>query len=309
MLDLAQTLFDAEIAGQPEAVAAFAEVAARAAQGMQREDRALAVLLLAGPIGAGKGTAANALARLLLGTERRAIRLNLALFQQPAACGQALLAACAAMNGHAPGAAPLRVLILQGVEHATPPLLEMLVDMFHHGELAVAPGVALDLRRTVVLLETSAGVLPADEAPPPLGFHGADPDARAGADRRNREAVQAKLRAAFPARLLGAVDEIVVFRRVWPEDLPLMLDRMLARVQRALAPVPAWLHVEEAARALLLDEGGRALQFGAKELRQAVERRLELPLHALLRQGALRPGGTIYARRSLDGITLFVPLA
>src|SRR5262245_25699461 len=92
-----------EVLGQPAAIKAFARTAVRAVDRLFRGDRPAGLLLVTGPTGCGKSFLTEVLARVLLGSERRLVRVNVALDAEAEASARRL---SAALVGAGPGAAP-----------------------------------------------------------------------------------------------------------------------------------------------------------------------------------------------------------
>lgn len=293
------TYLNEDLVNQPDAVKAFARAAVQALDGPFRRDRPLSVLLVAGPTGTGKTHLAELFSRLLLGDPRAMIKLNPAVCRDMGPCLSYLWQLC---GSPAPGP---RVVFVETLELASPSLLELLIHVFRNGELAVGPGTTLDFRRTVFVLETAVAEREVDEVTQrAVGFQD---DLRRRADDQIREHIESKIRATFPLRLLSLLDDVVYFRMIRPEDLPYILDRMIHRLRLSLSARGLDLHVEDAARELLLSHGRRQMRFGAAGLRQAADRHLQLPLQDYLACRPAVPGTIVYARRSLGGITFFVP--
>ena len=299
--------FSEEMVGQPEAITAFARAAIRAKDAHLRGNRPLFVLLIAGPAGSGKRYLMESLARLVLGTEHRVIRINPTFYEKVDPCLEFMGAQCAAFDASLPpGAPPVRLAYVEPLEKAAAPIVDLFTHIFGTGAAMVSPQFGVDFRRTIFVLETSLAEFEPDEEP--VGFHASDPEALARADARNRSVIKERIYAGFPSRLLALVDEIAFFRKIREVDLPFILDKFLRHLQRRLTPTGLHLHVEDAARSFLLQQGSRSLRFGAKDLRQAADRYLETPIMDLLSNRPLPPGSVIYARRSLEGVALFVPI-
>jgi ATP-dependent Clp protease ATP-binding subunit ClpA len=295
--------------GQPEAVRAFARAAVRALTPLAHGRRPAGVLLIAGPTGSGKRHLTRALARLVLGDENRVIELNPAFHSTAGPFLRYLHFACAAHDAFWPGPPPpVRIVIIQGFERCNAEFLELFIHVFATGEVATAPGVALDFRRTVFVLETDVAARAIEDLlSPAVGFHVPEAEARARIDERIHRQIDESVHAAFGARFLSLVDEVVHFRRIWEPDLEYVLDNMIRRLQRSLAPLGVLLHVDRTTRQFLLLEGRARLRHGAMGLQHVVDRALAVPLMDLLLDARLPPGSAVYVRKSLDGIALYVP--
>lgn len=296
-----------ETIGQPEAVKAFARAAVRAVDVLAKGDRPAAVLLVAGPTGSGKGYLARVLARLLLGSERRIIKVHPSFHPDARSFLHWLAWACA-QNDLAAGGNPLRMVFVESVEKCPPALIDLFVHIFASGRVSGMPDLQIDFRHTIFVLETALGEREAAQHDGRgVGFTGSESGARELANSRIRTQLDEAIEASFSPRFLSLVDETVLFRRLWPDDLPFLLEKMVARLQARLTERGLFLHVDDVARQFLLGEGRRNLGYGAKGLRHAVDRFLEVPILDVLYAHPPKPGSILFARRSLEGLSLFVP--
>lgn len=265
--------------------------------------------MIGGPVGSGKGYLIEVFGRLLFGRERRVIKLNASFYRSVGACMEFLYAACSAHDASTvPGESPIRLLHVEGIEKAPAPLLDMFIHVFANGELTVRPGMGVDFSRTFLVLETGLAEREVDQlASRPVGFRATDPEVIAETDAHIREHIHNRIFSTFPLRFLALVDDVVIFRRIGERDLPSVLERGLSHLDQMVAWYGLRLHVDDAVCSFLLSEGRRSLRFGAKGLKQAMDRHLETPLIDLLSSRPMPPGSVIYARRSMEGVSLFVP--
>src|SRR5688572_4547331 len=148
--------FSEEMVGQPEAVTAFARAAVRARDVHGRGNRPLFVLLIAGPAGSGKRYLMESLARVVLGAERRVIRVNPTFYEQVEPCLTFLGAQCATFDATLPpGANPVRLIFVEPLEKAASPLVDLFTHIFTAGEAVINPHYGVDFRRTIFVLETT----------------------------------------------------------------------------------------------------------------------------------------------------------
>jgi ATP-dependent Clp protease ATP-binding subunit ClpC len=98
-----------------------------------------------------------------------------------------------------------------------------------------------------------------------------------------------RLREAFRPEFLNRIDEIVVFRRLEPEQLAQITDLLLEHTRRRLAAQDIAVEFTPAAVAWLAERGFEP-QFGARPLRRAIQREVDNRLSRMVLGGELNPG-------------------
>lgn len=109
----------------------------------------------------------------------------------------------------------------------------------------------------------------------------------------------AKMKEVFPGPLIGRMrGRIIVFRPLNRDDLRKILDLMIGRVMKRMrasanpAARQTKVAFSPAFREFVLDEG-TSPEFGARELRQAVERHVAFKLACAIENGEIQPDDTL----------------
>jgi ATP-dependent Clp protease ATP-binding subunit ClpA len=304
LLELEQRLAE-RVIGQPEAVAAVAAAIRRARAGMQAPTRPVGSFLFLGPTGVGKTELAKALAGSLFDGEEALVRLDMSEFMERNAVAR-LVGAPPGYVGYEEGGQlteavrrrPYAVLLLDEVEKAHPEVFNLLLQVLDDGRLTDSQGRTVDFRHTVVIMTSnlaSRAIL--ERARLGRGGEGSDPSAdstpspaaRSGAelDRELDQAVEGALARQFRPEFLNRIDEVIRFRPLAPADLERIVRLQLAELASLLREQQLELVVEEAAVALLAEQGYEP-EYGARPLRRVLRRRVENPLATQLLEDRFR---------------------
>jgi ATP-dependent Clp protease ATP-binding subunit ClpB len=304
LLELEHRLAE-RVIGQPEAVAAVAAAIRRARAGMQAPTRPVGSFLFLGPTGVGKTELAKALAGSLFDGEEALVRLDMSEFMERNAVAR-LVGAPPGYVGYEEGGQlteavrrrPYAVLLLDEVEKAHPEVFNLLLQVLDDGRLTDSQGRTVDFRHTVVIMTSnlaSRAIL--ERARLGRGGEGSDPSAdstpspgaRSGAelDRELDQAVEGALARQFRPEFLNRIDEVIRFRPLAPADLERIVRLQLAELASLLREQQLELVVEEAAVALLAEQGYEP-EYGARPLRRVLRRRVENPLATQLLEDRFR---------------------
>src|SRR5262249_61881529 len=92
--------------------------------------------------------------------------------------------------------------------------------------------------------------------------------------------------------LLNRIDEIVIFHALSRDDLRHIVDLSAESLKGMLADRQLSLHLTDAARDALAEEGYDP-HFGARPLKRTLQRRVQHPLAMRLLQAEFKPGQTV----------------
>jgi len=288
----------ARVVGQDEAVAAVVRAMRQHLAGMRSPNRPIAVLLFVGPTGVGKTELALALTAAWFGGGKKLLRFDMSEYMEAHSVAR-LVGSPPGYVGHEEEGQltgrtrshPFSVVLLDEVEKAHPEVLKIFLQVFDAGRLTDNKGRTVNFTNTVIIMTSNLGK-PGKERG--LGFL-----AEPGATHKDRAAEEAGVRAAvaaaFPPEFRNRIDEIVVFQPVSDAGVANQICRVLvAEVAAHLREDRGVdLRVDDRAVAALVREGTSA-EFGARELRRTMEKRLGDVLTDLILSGEVRRGDVVH---------------
>ncbi|MFJ6658317.1 ATP-dependent Clp protease ATP-binding subunit [Streptomyces sp. NPDC091377] len=284
------------VIGQDEAVKAVSDAVLRSRAGLASPDRPIGSFLFLGPTGVGKTELARALAEALFGSEDRMVRLDMSEYQERHTVSR-LVGAPPGYVGHEEAGQltevvrrhPYALLLLDEVEKAHPDVFNILLQVLDDGRLTDSQGRTVDFTNTVVVMTSNLGSEAIGRRGAGIGFGagGAEADEEA-----RREQILRPLREHFRPEFLNRIDEIVVFRRLTPEQLHRITDLLLERTRRLLHAQDIAVGFTPAAVDWLSRQGYQP-EYGARPLRRTIQREVDNQLSRLLLNGEVREGSQV----------------
>ena len=283
----------AEVIGQPRAVASVAAAIRRSRTGLRENNRPIGAMLFLGPTGVGKTQLARTLAKGWFGSEKALLRFDMSEYMERHTVAR-LIGAPPGYVGHDEGGQlteavrrrPYSVVLFDEIEKAHSDIQNLLLQILEDGTLTDAQGRRADFSNTIILLTSNLGARCLAGQTAPMGFGAAG----AEKDRRGQQAIR-EAREFFRPKLMGRLDETVLFDPLGPEQLAGIADRLLCELEeRAAGQGYTLRHTAAAAKALA---GDKVPPYGARELRRTVSRAVEQALADRIADGTAQPG-TVY---------------
>ncbi len=153
------------IIGQREGVGVISSLVRRAKLGLRATNRPLATFLLLGPSGVGKTETAKELAKLVFGSHKNFVRLDMSEFGESHTV-QRLLGAPPGYVGYEAGGEltnpvlkePHSLILLDELEKADPKASDIFLQVLDDGRLTSGMGETVDFTQTIVMATSNIGV-------------------------------------------------------------------------------------------------------------------------------------------------------
>ncbi len=284
------------VIGQQQAIKALSQAIRRTRAGLKDPKRPGGSFIFAGPSGVGKTELSKTLAEFLFGDEDSLISLDMSEYSEKHTVSR-LFGSPPGYVGYEEGGQltekvrrkPFSVVLFDEIEKAHPDIFNSLLQVLEDGRLTDAQGRVVDFKNTVIIMTTNLGTRDISKGQN-LGFSGAN-DTETNYERMKNK-VQEELKSHFRPEFLNRIDDIVVFHQLTEDEITVIVDLMIDKLDERLRDRDMGVELTTAAKALLATKGYDPV-LGARPLRRTIQREIEDPLSEKILFGELGAGQLI----------------
>lgn len=297
-----ESVMQARVVGQDQAVASIARAIRRAKAGLQDPRRPLGSFLMLGPSGVGKTELAKTLADFLFNDEGAILRFDMSEYMEKHAISR-LTGAPPGYIGYEEGGLltnrvrrkPYSVVLFDEVEKAHPDVFNLFLQMLDEGRLTDSQGHVVNFSNTIILLTSN------------LGAQFIRPCTTPEEEAIMQGEIMEAVRAHFKPEFLNRLDETLVFSQLTSDSMKPIVDIQLRHLEKLLAKQSIDIEISEQARELLATWGYNPL-YGARPLKRVIQSKLQDTLSDMLLRGELEPETTVKvgANENVDALTFEV---
>lgn len=298
------------VIGQTQAVHTICRALRRARADLKDPKRPIGSFIFLGTTGVGKTLLAKTLAEFMFGNSDALIHLDMSEYMEKFNVSR-LVGSPPGYVGHGEGGEltervrrhPYSVVLFDEIEKAHPDITHILLQILEEGQLTDTLGRRVDFRNTVVIMTSNVGADMAQKGAG-MGFSGFDDDSSEDYNVLSERLITAA-RRRFKPEFMNRVDEIIVFRQLYKNDLKKIINLEIEKIELRLSTRHIKLQVTEEALAFILTKGIQ-VEYGARPLRRALERYLEDPLAEEILRGTIKSAVTLIVNTDQDRL-FFVP--
>jgi ATP-dependent Clp protease ATP-binding subunit ClpB len=271
------------VRGQDDALRAVADAVRLARSGLKDPSKPIGSFLFLGPTGVGKTETAKALAEFMFDHESNMVRIDMSEYMEKHAVAR-LIGAPPGYVGYDEGGQlteavrrrPYSVILFDEIEKAHPDVLNVLLQVLDDGRLTDGQGRAVDFKNVVLIMTSNIGAQLILEQPE--------------ADRETlKSQLLLLLREHLRPEFINRIDEVVLFNSLDRALIREIVDVQVVDLNRILRERRLQLELTDAAKNYLAEQGYDPL-FGARPLKRAVYKHLQVPLSKKLLAGEILDG-------------------
>ncbi len=275
------------VVGQDAALEIVSDAVRRSRAGLQDPNRPLASFLFLGPTGVGKTELARALAEFLFDSEQAIVRIDMSEYMEKHSVSR-LIGAPPGYIGYDEGGQlteavrrhPYSVILLDEIEKAAPEVFNVLLQLLDDGRLTDSQGRTVDFKNAVIIMTSNVG---------DRWLHTYINQDEDQIQRTIREHLRTE---GFRPEFINRIDEIIIFSPIGREHVKSIVDIQINRIRPRLTERNISLHLSEAAKDYLAQEGYDP-QFGARPLKRVIQREIENRIARAILNGTLHDGTTV----------------
>ena len=296
----------AHIAGQEEVLQEIHSMLRLVSADITDPARPLYVTLLLGPTGVGKTELVRTLAEAIHGSRDAFCRVDMNTLSQEHYAAS-LTGAPPGYVGSKEGVTVLDkgkieasfsapgIVLFDEVEKASETVILTLLNVLDNGLMTVASGQqVINFRNALIFMTSNVGVrelqqfakqefLGLNEDEPPVRQenhvedHGASALTLRATSEQNRKLIETRLEEAFSPEFLNRIDTIITFNWLTAESVTAIIEMELARLNKRLQRHRCHICLDDSALSFIRDVGFD-VRFGARALKRAIRRHVEIPL-------------------------------
>ncbi len=291
------------ILGQEKAVSAVARAIRRGRVGLGNPSRPIASFLFTGPTGVGKTELAKAVARLVFGSEKDLIRLDMSEYMERHSVSK-LIGSPPGYVGYEDGGGlsekvrrhPYSVVLFDEIEKAHPDIFNLLLQILDDGMLTDSGGRTIHFKNTVIIM--TANIAAREKETGALGF-----SASSMRETRKEEAEKKALQSYFRPEFLNRIDEIIIFEHLTHAELVRIAEAMLKEVQSRLQAIGIRAYFEPSVAHMIASHTD-VKTYGARPLRREIFSKVEDVFSMRILEGTLKKGDTVTVSAENDALAI-----
>ncbi|MDD3396950.1 MAG: ATP-dependent Clp protease ATP-binding subunit [Clostridia bacterium] len=283
------------VIGQEEAVDAVARAIRRSRVGLQDIKKPIGSFLFMGQTGVGKTELSKAIAEAMFDDENNIIRLDMSEYTEGHSVAK-LIGAPPGYVGYEEGGQlteqirrkPYSVVLFDEIEKAHPEIFNSLLQILDDGRLTDSQGRVVSFRNSIIIMTSNIGATLVKNKE--LGFNenSFDDDFE-----KSKQIYFDALKKKFKPEFINRIDVICVFKPLGPDELTKIAKILINNINIRLRKQDLELKITEEALNLVVKNGCKNPEFGARPLKRFIQQEIEDTIAEKILIGELKKSGIV----------------
>jgi ATP-dependent Clp protease ATP-binding subunit ClpB len=293
-----------KLVGQEEAAEVLVNAVTVHLSGFGAPGRPAGSVLELGPTGTGKTHAVETLCEGLTGDPKNMLKIDCAEFQHSHEIAKLIgsppgylghretppLLTQARLNGLHKMGMPLSVVLFDEIEKASDALWQLLLGVLDKATLTLGTNETVNFGDALIIMTSNLGAKQMVEKR--FGFTPADAEQIVDDSKLDTIARNAA-KKHFTAEFMNRIDHVVTFKTLTKAQIAEVMRIELGTIQSMFYEKAKFIYqLTDQAKAKILEEG-YSTEYGARDLKRVIERRVRLPLAGLVSSGQIAPGQAV----------------
>jgi ATP-dependent Clp protease ATP-binding subunit ClpA len=291
------------LVGQDDAATVLVDMVSTHLSGFGAPGRPAGNALLLGPTGSGKTHAVEVLCEGLVGDRRGLLKIDCAEFQHSHEIAK-LIGSPPGYLGHREThplltqeridalqkqGMPLSVILFDEIEKASDSLWQLLLGVLDKATLTLGDNRVVNFEKCLIIMTSNLGAKEMHEKR--FGFNASDEVVID--DDKNEERAKNAAKKHFTAEFMNRIDHTVTFKTLTKPQVAEIMQIELGLIQDMFYKKAKFVYQLSPAAKYTMLENGYSVEYGARNLKREIERRVRLPLSGLVSSGQIAPGSAV----------------
>jgi ATP-dependent Clp protease ATP-binding subunit ClpA len=292
------------LVGQDEATQVLVDMVSVHLSGFGAPGRPAGNALLLGPTGSGKTHAVEILCEGLTGDPKNMIKVDCAEFQMEHEIAKLIgsppgylghretppLLTQERINGLHREGMPLSIILFDEIEKASDSLWQLLLGVLDKATLTLGDNRVVNFGDCIIVMTSNLGAKQMHAKK--FGFTTTEAEEIVN-DSKLDEIARNAAKKHFTAEFMNRLDHVVTFKTLTRVQIAEIMQIELGIIQAMFFEKAKFIYqLTPAAKAKILEEG-YSVEYGARNLKRTIERRVRLPLAGLVSSGQIAPGQAV----------------
>jgi len=301
------------VIGQNDAVEKIVKAIRRNRVGLKDPSKPIGSFIFLGATGVGKTHLAKELSAQLFDTTEALIRIDMSEYMEKFSVSR-LVGAPPGYVGYDEGGQltekvrrkPYSVVLLDEIEKAHPDVFNLLLQVLDDGQMTDSLGRKIDFKNTVIIMTSNIGSRQLKDFGQGVGFNTSAK--KKGADKHSKRVIENALKKSFAPEFLNRIDDVIIFNNLSKRNIKEIIDIELDSLINRTNTLGYKINISEKAKDFVAEKGFDA-QFGARQLKRAIQKYIEDPLAEDIINANLKEGDTISLGINKEGTALNIKIS